>query len=156
VKRINFIFIFFLSSFLFSTSFSLPINKSGDEINRANMDTTINPAVDFYDYANGNWIKNNPIPAEYPRWGSFTILIENNFDKLKNASGELPFENAFNVPEDENIFHLDLEGKPVFDLPAEQHVTEVPSDNVGTHALLIGGRADLEQHDWEGQNGDEI
>jgi len=44
-------------------------------------------------------------------------ISDANFERLKNVSGGLPFENTFNVPEDENIFNLDLEGKPVFDLP---------------------------------------
>jgi CO dehydrogenase maturation factor len=42
-----------------------------------------------------------------------------NFAKLKEVSGDLPFENVFNVPDDDTIFHLDLEGKPVFDLPGD-------------------------------------
>lgn len=42
-----------------------------------------------------------------------------NFEKLKKSGIDIDFEEAFNVPEDENIFHLDLEGKPVFDLPAD-------------------------------------
>ncbi|RJQ16267.1 MAG: carbon monoxide dehydrogenase [Nitrospiraceae bacterium] len=45
-------------------------------------------------------------------------ISDDNFDKLKNVSGGLPFENIFNVPDDENIFNLDLEGKPVFALPS--------------------------------------
>ncbi|MBI5055184.1 MAG: AAA family ATPase [Nitrospirae bacterium] len=46
-------------------------------------------------------------------------ISSENFDRLKNVSGGLPFEKAFNVPEDENIFNLDLEGKPVFALPSD-------------------------------------
>jgi CO dehydrogenase maturation factor len=46
-------------------------------------------------------------------------VSDENFDKLKNVTVGLPLENVFNVPEDDNIFHLDLEGKPVFDLPAD-------------------------------------
>jgi CO dehydrogenase maturation factor len=42
-----------------------------------------------------------------------------NYEKLKNSGIDIQLEDAFNVPEDENIFHLDLEGKPVFDLPAD-------------------------------------
>ena len=34
-------------------------------IELSNMDTTVNPADDFFRYANNNWIKNNPIPEEY-------------------------------------------------------------------------------------------
>ena len=83
MKQIKCVFLFLCTAFLFAPSFSFPQDSGGDEINVANMDTTINPAVDFYDYANGNWIKHTPIPAEYPSWGSFSILNNNNYDKLK-------------------------------------------------------------------------
>lgn len=41
---------------------------------------------------------------------------ENSFNELKIIAKELPFEGIFNVPEDENIFRLDLNGKPIFEL----------------------------------------
>ena len=43
-------------------------------INPANMDTTVLPGNDFYMYANGNWIKNNPIAEEFSVYGSFHKL----------------------------------------------------------------------------------
>src|SRR5450631_2843999 len=47
-----------------------------------NMDTSIKPQDDFYLYANGGWIKHNPIPPEFSRWGSFNMLAEQNNDAL--------------------------------------------------------------------------
>ena len=44
------------------------------------LDTAISPANDFYAYANGTWQKRNPIPPEYPSWGSFNILQEKTED----------------------------------------------------------------------------
>jgi putative endopeptidase len=43
-----------------------------------NMDTAIKPGVDFFTYANGNWLKNNPIPADKNSRSSFDELIEKN------------------------------------------------------------------------------
>lgn len=40
----------------------------------ADMDTTVSPRVDFYNFVNGNWMKNNEIPDDQTRWGGFTIL----------------------------------------------------------------------------------
>jgi predicted metalloendopeptidase len=40
------------------------------------MDTTANPGENFHRYANGKWIDNCVIPAEYPRWGAFLMLRE--------------------------------------------------------------------------------
>ncbi|RJR16526.1 MAG: carbon monoxide dehydrogenase [Nitrospiraceae bacterium] len=45
-------------------------------------------------------------------------VSDENFEKIKNSGVDLPFTDIFNIPEDENIFHLDLEGRPVFDLPS--------------------------------------
>src|SRR5688500_10670213 len=47
-----------------------------------NLDGTVNACVDFYQFANGGWIKNNPIPAAYSRWGSFNELEEKNQSEL--------------------------------------------------------------------------
>ena len=46
-------------------------------------------------------------------------VSDDNFEKLKNCGVELAFEGIYNIPEDENIFNLDLEGRPVFELPAD-------------------------------------
>jgi putative endopeptidase len=51
-------------------------------IDPANMDTSIKPGDDFFGYANGTWIKNNPIPDNENRWGSFAVLRHENTQKL--------------------------------------------------------------------------
>lgn len=40
----------------------------------SNMDTTVNPKEDFYNYVNGNWMKNTEIPDDQVRWGGFNVL----------------------------------------------------------------------------------
>ena len=51
-------------------------------IDPANLDLSIKPCDDFFHYANGTWMKNNPIPAAYDQWGSFNILADHNSDVL--------------------------------------------------------------------------
>ncbi|MEM6865137.1 MAG: M13 family metallopeptidase N-terminal domain-containing protein, partial [Bacteroidota bacterium] len=39
-----------------------------------NMDTTVSPKEDFYNYVNGNWMKTTQIPEDRTRWGGFSVL----------------------------------------------------------------------------------
>ena len=39
-----------------------------------NMDTSVDPKDDFYNYVNGNWMKTNTIPDDESRWGGFGVL----------------------------------------------------------------------------------
>jgi predicted metalloendopeptidase len=59
-----------------------PLEKNPPPLDPKNMDTSVSPAQNFYLYANGDWLKNNPVPPEYSRWGSFNELVEKNNDAL--------------------------------------------------------------------------
>ena len=48
-----------------------------------NIDTTTNPSSDFFQFANGGWIKNNPIPGEQSSWGIGNLVIEENNKRLR-------------------------------------------------------------------------
>ncbi|MBE9664537.1 M13 family metallopeptidase [Mucilaginibacter myungsuensis] len=57
---------------------SSPKPISGRFIQDKNMDKTVPPGDDFFTFANGNWVKSNPIPAKEVRYGTFTVLRDNN------------------------------------------------------------------------------
>lgn len=52
-------------------------------IDPANMDLSVKPGNDFYTYASGVWIKNNPVPAKETRWGSFMELRDFNIKAVR-------------------------------------------------------------------------
>lgn len=47
------------------------------------MDPSVDPKADFYHFANGTWVKNNPVPSTENRWSNFNILMDNNNRKLR-------------------------------------------------------------------------
>ena len=78
-----------------ATSTASTETKNPPPLDPKNMDTSIKPQDDFYLYANGNWVKSNPIPPEYSRWAAFTELDERN----KNALHEIAEKAAKKAPE---------------------------------------------------------
>ncbi len=48
----------------------------------ANMDTTISPKTDFYNYVNGNWMKFTEIPDDRTSWGGFSVLLKSTDDDV--------------------------------------------------------------------------
>ena len=52
-------------------------------IDKANMDLSVKPGDNFYQYANGTWIKNNPVPPSRTRWGSFDELRQESSKRLQ-------------------------------------------------------------------------
>lgn len=58
-------------------------------IELSNMDTTVRPGDNFFQYVNGGWLKANPIPGEYSRYGAFEILGKKNQLEVKSIIEEL-------------------------------------------------------------------
>lgn len=52
-------------------------------IDPQNMDQSVKPGDNFYQYANGNWLRQNAIPASKTSWGSFNELREKSLDAMK-------------------------------------------------------------------------
>lgn len=58
-------------------------------IDPADMDLSVSPAVNFYQYANGGWMAAHPLTAEYARYGSFDELAENNVKRINDLFSEM-------------------------------------------------------------------
>jgi putative endopeptidase len=69
----------------------------------ADMDTSANACQLFYQYANGGWLKKNPIPPEYPSWGTFTELAERNRTAMREILEKLAKEKAASGSDEQKL-----------------------------------------------------
>ncbi len=75
-------------------SMGMAQQKSG--LVERNLDKSVRPADDFYEFATGGWQKNNPLPAAYSRYGSFDKLAEDNNKRVNSILSELKKKNYKN------------------------------------------------------------
>ena len=60
------------------------VHTNNDFLDLSARDTSVSPAQDFFEYANGTWLKNTKIPADKPGWGSFLTLTEKVSEQIKS------------------------------------------------------------------------
>jgi putative endopeptidase len=75
---------------LMSTALAAPVVQASTpvvaDVVAANIDASINPGDDFFSYANGAWLKANPIPASESNWGIGKLVDEDLYTKLRSIS----------------------------------------------------------------------
>jgi putative endopeptidase len=64
-------------------AFTPPGGKKSKYIDKGNMDLSVKPGENFYLYANGGWLKNNPVPSSKTRWGTFDVLREESSKRMQ-------------------------------------------------------------------------
>lgn len=74
----------FITAFVVLASVYTATMAQSKAFDTSRMDTTADACTDFFQYANGTWLKNNEIPASQSSLGSFTILADNNRDIVKS------------------------------------------------------------------------
>ena len=70
-------------SAMMATSIAASAQGQGIGIHLENMNPAVDPGTDFYQYACGGWIANNPLAPEYSRFGSFDMVSENNRKQIR-------------------------------------------------------------------------
>jgi putative endopeptidase len=71
-----------------------PAKTAGEDVLAADMDTTVRPNEDFFHYANGGWLKKNPIPNDEVRWGIGNKVKEELYSRLQNINEQAVKKSA--------------------------------------------------------------
>src|SRR5207253_11442025 len=69
----------------------------------ANMDTSTNPGDDFFAYANGGWLKRNPIPASEAAWGIGNLVREELYVQLRTINEGVAQKKAAQGTDEQKI-----------------------------------------------------
>lgn len=77
-----------ISATIFTACSNKPETPATKDILLTNMDTTVNPAEDFFMYANGGWIKQNPIPDDQSSWSIGHAVQEELYKRLRSINDE--------------------------------------------------------------------
>ena len=77
-----------LAAMLISCNTKDEKNETKEDILFSSLDTTVRPSDDFFEYANGGWIKKNPIPNEQSSWGIGNLVFEENLRRTREISEE--------------------------------------------------------------------
>ena len=85
--KIKGVFMMMVLSSMSVASMAQPALKSG--IDMTDLNQQVKPGEDFYEYACGGWMKKNPLPAAYSRYGSFDRLAEDNNKRINEILKEL-------------------------------------------------------------------
>ncbi len=83
---------FFICAAIFSCK--TKTNATHEDVFAADIDTTVSPGQDFFEYANGKWIKDHPIPAEESSWGIGNVVYNENQQRLREISEEASKESG--------------------------------------------------------------
>ena len=88
-------------------------------IDPSDMDLSVAPGENFYQYANGGWMKKNPLKPEFARYGSFDALSENCQEQLNGLFAEMTKMNPAPGSTDQKIVDLYKQGLDSTRLNAE-------------------------------------
>lgn len=74
-------------------STSKPAETQNDVLG-SHINNTIQPGDDFFEYANGSWLKANQIPNNETGWGIFNLVDDENYARIKKISEDASSQNA--------------------------------------------------------------
>src|SRR5690554_553009 len=160
----------FMSVLILTTLFTAcKTEKKSSGINLADLDTSVNPAEDFDQYANGGWKVNNPLPGDKSRYGSFDKLrdeaelqLQHLFDKIVNeehAAGSIEKKIADFYNEGMDTVKIEeLGANPLNsyldEIAAANSIEDIQSLIIKYHFMGNGtlfsffGSADKQNSDW--------
>jgi putative endopeptidase len=95
-------------------------NYAQNDVIFKDLDTTVKPSDNFFQYANGGWLKKNPIPAAYSAWGIGNVVEEELRDRLKKINTEALNAKADKGTNTQKIGDFYFSGMDTLDIEKER------------------------------------
>ena len=132
---------------LFMLLFNCEKQKEELAINLSNMDTTVNPGDNFYQYVNANWLKNNPVPEDKSYYGAFTELRDKSIEDQKKMINKLikqKNKEGTNAQKIADFYSLGMDTNKINELGIKPLQKELDAiESIKTTDNLIDGIAHL-------------